>query len=207
MFSQKFQKISLLPGTKEEINSIAETLQKQHFQLFVMTGENAKEEALKETVNPTVLHVATHGFFDSKNYKSNPMTRSGLLLTGVSSLAREGYSPQKDDGVLTAQEAANLELSKTELVVLSACETALGDVRAGEGVYGLQRAFKVAGAKNLIMSLWKVDDAVTQFLMTNFYRFYVENGNVREAFYQARKIVKEKYPAPYFWAAFVLAGE
>ncbi|TAF60794.1 MAG: CHAT domain-containing protein [Cytophagales bacterium] len=93
------------------------------------------------------------------------------------------------------------------MVVLSACETGLGDIKAGEGVYGLQRAFRAAGAKSLIMSLWKVDDAVTQKLMTSFYSRYAQHGQARRAFQEAQLDIKKQHPEPYFWGAFVMSGE
>jgi CHAT domain-containing protein len=205
-----FQKVNLLPGTKKEVEDISKILKSKNYQLEVLTEKNATEENIKQVKSPKILHLSTHGFFiDSKekNEKINPMLRSGLLLTGVSDYTRAEIKPDTEDGVLTALEAANLDLDETDLVVLSACETGLGDVKAGEGVYGLQRAFKVAGAKTIVMSMWKVDDAVTQKLMTTFYQKFAENNNARKAFKEAQAEIKKQYPEPYFWGAFVMTGE
>ena len=205
-----FQKVNLLPGTKKEVEDISKILKSKNYQLEVLTEKNATEENIKQVKSPKILHLSTHGFFiDSKekNEKINPMLRSGLLLTGVSDYTRAEIKPDTEDGVLTALEAANLDLDETDLVVLSACETGLGDVKAGEGVYGLQRAFKVAGAKTIVMSMWKVDDAVTQKLMTTFYQKFAEYDNARKAFKEAQSEIKKQYPEPYFWGAFVMTGE
>ncbi len=205
-----FQQVSLLPGTKKEVETIYEILNKKNYQTKVLMEKNATEENIKKIKNPKVLHLSTHGFFiDSKekNEKVNPMLRSGLLLTGVSDYTRAEMKPDVEDGILTALEAANLDLDETDLVVLSACETGLGDVKAGEGVYGLQRAFKVAGAKSIVMSMWKVDDAVTQKLMTTFYQKFAESNKARQAFKEAQAIIKKQHPEPYYWGAFVMVGE
>lgn len=169
------------------------------------------------------MHIATHGYFladadlkgndamgvDAENAKHNPLLRSGLILSGVHAPGQDKTSidlQSNDNGVLTAYEAMNLSLEGTDLIVLSACETGLGDVRAGEGVYGLQRAFLVAGAKAMVMSLWKVDDTATQALMTNFYMNLVKGGSRSKAFKQAQLQLMAKYKDPYYWGAFVMMG-
>src|SRR5690606_3599548 len=109
-------------------------------------------------------------------------------------------------GILTAQEAMSLNLDGTDFVVLSACETGLGDLEWGEGVYGLQRAFLTAGAKVLIMSMFKVDDEATQKLMSKFYLKWSNTNNLRESFIDAKKELRVDYPDPIFWGAFMMIG-
>jgi CHAT domain-containing protein len=196
-----------LLGTEKEILIIDSLLQTQNLATEKHLLTQATEEKIKELRNPTILHIATHGFFVSDSATVNPMLNSGILLAGVSNYFQSVEKSDTEDGVLTAYEAQNLHLDQTDLVVLSACETGLGEIQAGEGVYGLQRAFKMAGAKSILMSLWKVDDKVTQELMAAFYTNWLKIGNKRQAFLEAQQQIKQKYPEPFYWAAFVLVGE
>jgi CHAT domain-containing protein len=135
------------------------------------------------------------------------MIRSGLILAGANHAWATGkpLRPGMEDGILTAYEISQMNLSNTELVVLSACETGLGDIQGNEGVYGLQRAFKIAGAKYLIMSLWQVPDKQTSLLMTTFYKKWLEEKmKIPAAFRAAQKELREAGLDPYQWAGFVL---
>lgn len=215
------RKIPQLPGAFTEVKNLAQLIGKNGRRTgeFVLT--EATEEQVKQIRNPRVFHIATHGFFEpdltlvlsdnelsSKQTVNNPLLRSGLLLrNGGDLVASENvYAYNKEEGVLTAYEAMDLALENTELVVLSACETARGDTKIGEGIYGLQRAFRVAGAKTLIMSLFKVDDIATQRLMELFYSRWLQTGNKREAFTYAKKELRKEYPSPKYWGAFIMVG-
>ena len=136
----------------------------------------------------------------------NPLLRSGVLLSGSENTIR-GEVFSQENGILNALEAKNLDLVNTELVVLSACETGLGEYVSGEGVYGLQRSILEAGSDNVIMSLWKVDDQATQLLINTFYSNWLEQGmSKREALRQAQLYMlnTDKYKSPFYWGAFVL---
>jgi tetratricopeptide (TPR) repeat protein len=138
----------------------------------------------------------------------NPMLRSGLALAGANTWLRSGNPPEEaEDGLLTAEDVTGLDLLATELVVLSACETGLGQVHVGEGVFGLRRAFVLAGAKTLVMSLWKVPDEPTRELMEDFYRRLLAGQGRAEALRQAQLAMKAKYPAPFYWGAFICQGD
>lgn len=221
---------NFIPGTKEEIESIYNIIQANSFNAKKLEGFEASEENFKllssHTVgntSPWIIHLSTHGYFypDPKvNHTSfqsinepvykiadHPMIRSGLILAGGNYAWKHGhpFKPGMEDGILTAYEISQMDLSNTELVVLSACETGLGDIEGNEGVYGLQRAFKIAGVKNLIMSLWKVPDAATAELMISFYKHWLEDRmTIRQALYTAQKELRDDGFEPFYWAGWVL---
>lgn len=206
-----------LPGTESEVNTISTLLKPNDWNVKSYLGLDASELRLKSAYNPTILHIATHGFFaDNDNFISsmtpinNPLFKSGLFLSGATD-AYSNYiqgipSTPSNDGVLTAYEAMNLNLSQTQLVVLSACESGLGDVKNGEGVFGLQRAFMVAGARNIITSIFKVGDQTTNELMVLFYEKLIESGSVDQSLMYAQRKLKETYSDSKTWGAFLLTG-
>ncbi|WP_436514339.1 CHAT domain-containing protein [Ekhidna sp. To15] len=217
-YMRSFNGLGMLPGTKKEVQLIDSLYASKSIKAEVYLLEEAVENKIKEIKNPSTLHIATHGFFleldpddaTTDKYVENPLLRSGLVLAGANSFIRTGELDERqgtDDGILTAFEAMNLNLDETDIVVLSACETGLGEIKNGEGVYGLQRAFQIAGADAIIMSIWTVDDAATQELMTNFYEEWLTHGDKRRAFNTAQKRLKEKYDRPYYWGAFIMVGE
>ena len=210
-----------LPGTKEE----GEVIDRIVPNIRILTEQEASENNLKQTKNPEFLHLATHGFFlppqeeELNNNRNaalsldnqtpvfstaeNPLLRSGLALAGFNQ-----RNSGNEDGVLTALEVTGLNLRGTKLVVMSACETGLGDVQAGEGVYGLRRAFTLAGAQSQLMSLWSVSDRGTKDLMVEYYR-RIQNGEARgEALRQVqlKMLRSENRNHPFFWAAFIPSG-
>ena len=219
-----------LPGTAEEADALAKLLDGA----TVLRGTKATEDALKHLAGPRILHVATHGFFlpaeappppvaasqfqagpsmplpataallDQAGAPENPLLRSGLALAGANTL-----SSGTEDGILTALEAAGLDLAGTRLVVLSACETGVGKVTEGDGVHGLRRALVIAGAETLVMSLWQVDDRATRELMTGYYK-KLEAGEGRSAALRAvqlQMLRNERTAHPYYWASFVPTGK
>jgi len=212
-----------LSGTEEEIKNIQTLFDKNKISSASFSQANATEEQFKSLSgnSPSIIHLATHGFFlpdpemkrqegfaaDERNaftLADDPLLRSGIVLSGANRVW-SGKKPieGREDGIVTAYEIAQMDLSKTDLVVLSACETALGDIKGNEGVFGLQRAFKLAGVKNMLLSLWKVPDAETAELMKVFYTYYLQGKTARDAFSSAQKDMRKKYK-PYYWAAFVL---
>lgn len=216
--------IEQLPGTELEVKNISKVLATYQVKTTALYGNDATEAKVKTINSPSILHIATHGYFledlsevettkvlgvDVSAAKGNPLLRCGVLLASCENVFDENFhpAPNSENGVLTAYEALSLNLDKTDLVVLSACETGLGSVKQGEGVYGLQRAFLIAGAKSIIMSLWSVSDEATMQLMTLFYNNYAKSGNKQQAFSEAIKQLKLKYKEPFFWSAFVMLSK
>ncbi len=218
------QTVKQLPGAEKEVQLVNDFLKEKGWKTEVYLYENATEDTIKKIVSPRILHFATHGFFIADNTQRdasvntgldeqraviNPLLKSGLLMTHAGEIMenKDVYDFNLESGILTAYEAMNLDLSNTEMVVLSACETGLGDVQIGEGVFGLQRAFIVAGAKSVIMSLFKVSDEVTMQLMDTFYQKWIELGDKRQAFIEAKKEIRKKNPERIYWGAFVMVGK
>ena len=213
-----------LPGTKTEAEDIIPILDDRQIPRKYRTNSDGTEASAKNLsgTNTGILHFATHGFFRTDNEKQdiefhllgdkrekpfkNPLLRSGLVMSGANlSLDKEIFEDDEEDNLLTADEISKLNLTKAQLVVLSACETGLGDVKNSEGVFGLQRAFKLAGVETLIMSLWVVDDTVTAEFMKIFYRLWLsENLSKQNAFKTAQQQIRKKHQSPYYWAAFVM---
>lgn len=220
-------------ATLEEVNNISAMLKEKGIKATLLTKSQANETSFKALSGKDmgVLHIATHGFYwsdeneeessiqDHIRQTSVPIMeqtgvlRSGLLLAGSKlTLDNEKLPEGIDDGILTGAEIENMDLSSVDLVVLSACQTGLGQVEPIEGVYGLQRAFKKAGVKSILMTLWKVDDEATQLFMTEFYRDYLKNNSKQHALKAAQEYLKHYtsdegehvYSDPYYWAGFVL---
>ena len=213
-----------LPGATEEVRSLKELLPQATF----FTKEQATKVALKSLSGPSILHIATHGFFlqdeqqataenraaaQSKDgtrlgklvaHVENPLLRSGLALAGANQ-----SSNGNTDGILTALEAAGLDLWGTKLVVLSACDTGVGEVKNGDGVYGLRRALVLAGTESQVMSLWAVSDLSTRDLIVGYYKRLLQGAGRGEALRQAQlQMLKDKARRhPYYWAGFIQTGE
>ncbi len=220
------EKWNYLPGTLTEVNSLIDLYKSKNKTYNFITDNEANESRIKSlnSNSPNVIHIATHGFFyenpkttntsiDVSNtnvFKSSedPLLRSGLIFSGANYAWLNGSNPyETEDGILNALEISNLDLSNTDLVVLSACETGLGDIDGSEGVYGLQRAFKMAGVDMLMMSLWEVPDKETAEFMQLFYSKWLSGQNVRSAFRITQLKMSKTYKNnPEKWAAFVLVN-
>jgi CHAT domain-containing protein len=219
-----------LKGTKLEAEIINKSLKLNGWETSLLVQNEATEENIENLENQNakgVLHIATHGFAfedatgnsasideNSIRYKfsnnTNPMKRCGLIFAGgnwawIGSDEFTKRNPEAEDGILTAAQVALLNLKKTKLVVLSACETGLGKIEGGEGVFGLKRAFKLAGVEQIIVSLWEVPDNETMELMTFFYEDLTTTQNAIVSFEKAQKEMCKRYPTqPDLWAGFVL---
>lgn len=208
-----------LDGTREEVHAIAPLLEKSGYETVLYSEGSAVEESFKALSGKdnSLIHVATHGFYmaaEGKLSEEMSLERSGLVLSGANNHWLGETLPEGvEDGILTAKEISVMDLHNTDMVVLSACQTGLGDV-SGEGVFGLQRAFKKAGSKTLVVSLWEVDDEAAKTMMVEFYANLAKGHPKRQAFREAQDAVKkctfikDGIPAsgsdPYFWAAFVM---
>lgn len=215
-----------LEGTKKEAEEVCRLLGHTNIQTTLYTESNATEGTVKELSGKKVnlLHIGTHGFYfperevqyrthltflhqfnnESPYIEDKTLTRSGLLFSGANNTWEGKKVPIGiDDGILTAQEISHLDLRGLDLVVLAACKTGLGEIK-GDGVFGLQRGFKKAGANSLLMTLWDVNDEVTSLLMSQFYKNLLSGKSKSESLRQAQIITQEKYQDPKFWAGFIL---
>lgn len=220
--------VQYLPATKEEAHQIAGILSKKQVNCRLFEDIYGTEESFMNMngKSPGILHIATHGFYWSASEQDSikakralmipqyglsneekALSRSGLLLSGANNVLMGNNIPETmQDGILTAQEISKIDLSGLDLVVLSACETGLGDIKDGEGIMGLQRGFKKAGAKSLIMSLWEVDDVATQMLMTEFYKQYLNGIPMSQSLLNSQRYVESQkgFEDPEYWAGFIL---
>lgn len=212
-------------GTGIEAEQINRLLSDKNYQVNLYNGKEGIEESFKSLSGKEngIIHIATHGFFlpieesrenpfvlqrigDEQPAKAtiDPMLRSGLIMAGGNKAwLGEDIPDNIEDGVLTAKEISHVDLRGTDMVVLSACETALGEI-SSEGVFGLQRSFKQAGVKTIVMSLWKVNDEATRYMMTEFYASLLSGKEKREAFLEAKQKCRKKYIDPQYWAAFIM---
>jgi len=220
------QSFDPLPGTAAEAKALGAIMPEAK----ILTGAQATEAAIKQLRGPLILHVATHGFFlaDRKSatpnrsglgldegaaglkltqdaFTENPLLRAGLILAGIN----QNQSGPGEDGVLTALETAELNLRETKLVVLSACDTGLGEVKNGDGVYGLRRALALAGSESQVMSLWQVADKATRELMVGYYTGLQRGEGRSEALrnVQLQMLRSRERRHPYYWAGFIQSGE
>lgn len=206
---ERGEDLHYLRGSEEEVLNIKKALSAKRYKVYAYTGKNATEKSFTDRSgkNDYIFHISTHGFFHDDQAFVNPMQNSGLLFAN-SQAAWKSNTPlsnlNQSDGILRADEIANMNLNGCRLVVLSACQTGLGYSDNSEGVYGLQRAFKLAGAENVLMSLWKVDDQATAKLMVAFYNHLIAGQQPEEALISARNELRRAGASPSQWGAFIL---
>jgi tetratricopeptide (TPR) repeat protein/CHAT domain-containing protein len=239
--SADYKKLSFgsLPGTKHEVDTIGRIL--KNVEHVIYANEKANELNIKSISSPWILHIATHGFFlgnksPDKSVSSNrgfsivpltqaalspnstidinnPLFSSGLALAGANKFLQDGIGKNGDDGLLVAMEVLGMNLTNTDLVVLSACNTGIGEVKRGHGVFGLRRSFQQAGAKSLVMSLWQIPDEETKDLMVEFYQRLYDGHSKLNALHEASlsvmKSARDKYKSthPFYWSGFILIGD
>ena len=212
----------LLPGTKEEVGAIAEMLRGKGTNVYILTQNDANEESFKafDAHAPELIHIATHGFyfpqdedvtssflnsFHSYTKKDYSMLYSGLVFAGCNNAwTGKEIAGSVEDGILTADEISRLDLGGNKLIVLSACNTGLGDIDKVDGVFGLQRGLKRAGVKTILMSLWKVPDEETKELMKMFYKELLNGNTPHKSLKTAQTRLMTKGRSPYYWAGFIL---
>ena len=210
-----------LKNTLLEVNTINDMLKDCGVDVKTYTGANATESAFKrfDGTQSDIIHIASHGFYIPQSqrttipYFSNSVSTeniqdelffSGLILSGGQKAWNDSvFNPNNNDGILTAYEISKLDLHNVNLVVLSACETGLGD-DLFDGIFGLQRAFKKAGVKSILMSLWQVDDKATSEYMSLFYEKLMNGYSAHDAYIGTALSMKEIYPDANYWASFVL---
>ena len=227
--------VDYLPNTKTEVNNIASLLQRHRIKTAVYTAEKGTEESFKKLSGTpiSVIHIATHGFYWTEReferrietvplhslrgqnpqnllHEDKALSRSGLLFAGAErTLKGTDMASSFNDGVLSAKEIAHMDLRRTNLVVLSACQSALGEL-TGDGILGLQRGFKKAGVQTLVMTLWEVDDEATRLFMEQFYGELTKGKSKLDAFNHAQGYLQRynngghDYSDPHYWAAFIM---
>ena len=191
-----------LPETENEIRHSEKILKSYNWTTKIYLKKAASKDNLLKVNSPKVLHIATHGYYEP--IKSDLMDIESILTNCGLFLSNPNDNNVEMDGKITALEIRNLNLHKTELVVLSACVTGLGyDMNTGDYL-GLQSAFFNAGVRTIIVSLWEVDDNATRELMTSFYSNLAKSGNIISAFRDAQLEIMNQYPQPFYWAGFLI---
>lgn len=199
--------VAPLPGAEREVVSIEKIARQHGLPVTLLIGADATEAKIKSIDRPYILHFATHGLYEKNNLVDGYLRSKLVLAGGADPTPMSAHDYQFfEDGFLTAYEVSQMNLDNTRLVILSACETGLGDIQSGEGVWGLQRAFQMAGAQYVMASLWKISDDVTALFMKEFYASVFAGKPPREAYMTAMKKMREVYQHPFYWGAFVLLG-